>query len=345
MKKWLFASGFAYVSTLFAASDDWSMNNHWTFYGDWVWMGRKSKMLHDKTIIRKSDFHDERSEMTPKERSEASTEVKLGTEHLLNKMGQERGFRVGAVYLQCRWSIEGSYMWINEWKAKSDVYGDRDLSYPFKKSNDYELRHAFFGADSAYGTYKSQFWTADLNYWRHVTPRRMDYFSFSWIAGARYVVLDEKTEAVFKKHEHHDHPERRSVYAIETKNHLLGPQLGLNIQVNPYRQWSWDFTGKIGGLVNGDQQKASIRENNEKLRGGTSHDYCIALFLDLSAMLTWHFWRHADFHIGYEVIYMSGVALAPERYKRTGSNHAIKTVKAIGEICLYDAFGGVSLGF
>lgn len=325
MKKWFVPVCLIYASTLFAG-DDWSMNNHWNFYGDYAWVSRKSQMLHNKTLVRKTE--------------KGITTPVLKSGHLLNHFDGENGFRAGGVYMQRTWSIEGCYLYSNQWMGESYVHGHENLSYPFKKHEDPEIVRAFLRRDHAHAEYTSQFWTADLNYWRHVTPRRMDYFSFSWIAGTRYVQLNETTKDVFQKKSG-----KRSEYKIATKNGMFGPQTGVNIQVNPYRQWSWDFTGKIGGLLDQEEQKMSIRNKWNKFRGGQSHDMGIALFVDLYATLTWHFFRHANLHIGYEVFYMSGLALAAERYKRTTSEHALVTVKAIGEACIYDAFGGLTIAF
>jgi hypothetical protein len=331
MKHKIIPLGLFLTASLYAA-DDWSLNNHWTFYGDFVYMERGE--LHGKTLVREKKYSETFDNFY--------TEPKLGTRNLLHAFDWEPGFRVGAIYKQRRCSIEGSYLFLNEWHSKIKVSGHPlKLSYPFKKDGNPAMLLAFSLADEAWGEYKSQFWTADLNYWRHVTPRRVDYFSFSWLAGVRYVQLDEKSHVTFKK----ILLDQKSIYAIESRNYLPGPQVGLNIQVNPYRQWSWDFTGKIGGLVDYQQQTASVKNDANKFRGGKTHDFSIALFIDLSAMLSWNFWKHASLHAGYEMFYISGVALAPERFKRTTSNHAIKETKAIGEVLIDGAFAGLALSF
>ncbi|MES2344779.1 MAG: BBP7 family outer membrane beta-barrel protein [Chlamydiota bacterium] len=320
------------LSAQLLAGDDWSLNNHWSFYGDFVYMERTE--LHSKTIVREKHFSSTSNSFY--------TKPELNTGHLMHNFDWEPGFRAGIIFMQRRYSLEGSFLFLNEWHSKSKVKGvSEKLSYPFKKDSNPQVQLAFSLADRAWGEYKSQFWTADLNYWRHVTPRRMDYFSFSWLAGLRYVQLDEKSEVHFKKRLSRE----KSEYSIETKNYLPGPQVGLNIQVNPYRQWSWDFTGKIGGLVDYHQQDVSVKNNVEKFRGGKDRDFSIALFIDLSVMLSWNVWKHASFHVGYEMFYLSGVALAPERFKRTTSNHAIKHAEAHGQVLIDGAFGGLALSF
>lgn len=319
------------ASSLFGG-DDWSMNNHFTVYGDFIYMQRED--LHNKTMIRERHFN--------RDSKQFYTKPALRSRDLLHKFDWEPGFRVGATFMERTWSVDGSYLFINGWHAKTKIEDDHaGLSYPFKQNASTKVREAFSHADQGTGKYKSQFWTAELNYWRHVTPRRMDYFSFSWIAGVRYVQLDEDTSVTLKKRREN----AWSRYHIESRNFLPGPQLGLNIQVNPYRQWSWDFTGKIGGLLDYQQQNTSVKTNTEKFRGGKNHDFSTTLLLDLSASLSWNFWRHGSIRLGYEVYYISGVNLAPENYKRTTSESRIIQTEAKGEVLINGLFAGLALSF
>jgi hypothetical protein len=263
----------------------------------------------------------------------------VNTRNLVHEFDFEPGYRLGASYMERTWSVEGVYLWLDEWKGNKHKTGHASLSYPFNNPN---LAPGLRNADTADAVYTSQFWTAEANYWRHVTARRADYFSFSWIAGLRYVQLNEKCEVAFDKRF-----QGTSEYDVHTKNYMPGPQVGLDIQVNPYRQWSWDFFGKIGGLLNYNRQKTFLAEedNAEILRDRKRQNYSVALFIELGASLAWQFWSHMNLHLGYEVFYMSGVALAPERLTRSSSDHRAEKADPDGQILIDGAFLGITIGF
>ena len=117
------------------------------------------------------------------------------------------------------------------------------------------------------------------------------------------------------------------------------------IRINPYRQWSWDFTGKIGGLLDYQQQSTSVNTTGKKFLGGKTHDFSTTLIIDLMATLTWNFWRHGSMRVGYEVFYISGVNLAPESYKRKTSNSDVIQTHAIGEVLIDGLVVGLALSF
>lgn len=350
--------GVLLTTNLFA--DDWSFNNHWSVYGEAVYMRRE--MLHKKPLVKERELVPPPPPPAPAPSPAPSPapapspfpapvpspapppprftqETVVTTRSLVHEFNFEPGYRLGASYMERTWSVEGVYLWLNEWKGDKHKTGRSNLNYPFNNPN---LAPGLRNADSAQAIYTSQFWTAEANYWRHVTPRRADYFSFSWIAGLRYVQLNEKCEVAFDKRF-----QGKSEYDVHTKNYMPGPQVGLDIQVNPYRQWSWDFFGKIGGLLNYNRQKTFLAEENDAtvLRDTKRQNYSAALFIELGASLAWQFWSHMNLHLGYEVFYMSGVALAPERLSRSSSDHHAEKADPDGQLLIDGAFLGITIGF
>ena len=153
--------------------------------------------------------------------------------------------------------------------------------------------------------------------------------------------LDERTSDLFIKTRF----DYEAEYAIKVKNQMPGPQVGMNIQVNPYRQWSWDFTGKIGGLVNNEYMEVILQDTECVLRQGNTNKVSVTLMVDLLASLTWNFFPYGNLHVGYEMFYLSGVCVAPEQYRRSTSSRDIRKLKAHGEVLIDGAFLGLSILF
>jgi hypothetical protein len=91
--------------------------------------------------------------------------------------------------------------------------------------------------------YKSEFNSGELSYWRHVTPRYVDYFSFSWLLGLRYIdfrdsmsILNEKELAV-------------NAAQVKAVNQMYGAQAGLDFQCNPSRKMTWALQVKGGAYA------------------------------------------------------------------------------------------------
>lgn len=291
-------------ATLFADQDDWSLNNHFSLTGEFVYMRRQ--VTHDHEIVRDSN---KTICMCPNFRV-------LGTEKLVQKFGFEPGYRVGAAFMKDQNStLEATYLFISEWHADKDIHGSNSLNFPFDNSN---YTHDFKNASTAVGKYDSRFYNVEINYWRHVTPRRANYFSISWILGARYINLRERFGLAYTR------GTNTSDYDINTKNQLWGGQAGGNVQINPIRKLSWDITMKIAGFYNFMTESTFLGDLNNTvvLRNFKAHKGSGTFLSDIAASLTYQCFKHLNVHIGYQFMYLSGLALAPEQMqKRTVEEH------------------------
>jgi hypothetical protein len=301
------------------AHDDWSLNNHWNVTADFVYLKRND--LHGKEIVYNNNA------------------PVLNTKKLLHSFDFEPGFRVALSYAKNHWStIEATFMTLHHWEGAHVVRGSGSLSFPFNTPNyttDYQT------ADKAKARYTSKFYNGELNYWRHFTARRADYFSFSGIIGARYMQLDEKFNLAFYKLSDVSH------YKIHTWNHLYGLQLGLDLMVNPTPCISWEFLAKVGEALSRSKEHTFLGDNNDTttLRRFGDHKSNGVFFADVEALITFQWTANFNLHAGYEVIYLNGMALAPEQIDKGTHAHSGRRIHDGGVIYIQGVVAGLNLGF
>ena len=256
-----------------------------------------------------------------------------------HRFSLEPGYRLGFWCMFDRHnSLEGNYTWVSGWEGGDDQHGDGTLYFPFRgNGGSRDMRRA----DSAFAHYDSHFQSAEINYWRHVTPRFGNYFSCSWIAGLRWIALDETFLLGFIK------GRSRSDYKIEAWNLMGGVQAGLDLQVNPYRWMYWELVPKIGILLNRGQQETFLgdRNNRKVLRDFEVSRYQDTLLVQADASVHIQPWTCFDVHVGYEFIYLNAVALAPDQIsKGTGADSGEK-VNMSEYVTIYGLFVGTTFNF
>jgi hypothetical protein len=311
-----------------AAHDDWSLNNHFGLYGEFVYM-RRAK-LHSHTFV---------DQVIPLSPQNVIVKKRLNTDNLMRLFKYRPGYRLGATYTpNKKRSFDLSYLQVGEWKGRRAARGAGELKFPFDRDT---YTHDFVHADRAVGRYHSNFDNWELNYWGHLTPRRADYFSVSGIVGLRFIDLRESFKAAFTR------DGQTSDYNIGTKNHLYGAQIGGNLQINPTRLWSWDMTVKGGGLINRAEQKTLLRDegNTVTLRDFDHRQYRWTYFGAAQIALACQFWRYANAHGGYEMLYLSGVALAPEQISNKTGSVSGKHLDAYGNVLIHGLFAGLTFSF
>jgi hypothetical protein len=310
-----------------AAHDDWSLNKRWALTGDFVYMRRTD--VHDHTLINDSS----KSQCNP-----ACPDFSVcDTHHLVRDFDFEPGYRLALTYLRNKkTTYELSYLWLHEWTGSCSKHGVRALSFPFTPSS---YAQDFQGADAAHAEYVSHFWSVEANYWRHMTPRRVDYFSLSWLLGLRYMDLHESFELAFHK------GANKSDYDIHTKNHLFGVQAGLDLQMNPTRRLSWELSAKVGALADWAKQDTFLGDQNNTrvLRDYDATQWHATFLADCFASVAYQCTSYLNVHLGYQMIYLTGLALAPEQIDKDADAH--KRIYLKGEALIYGLFGGLTFGF
>jgi len=155
-----------------------------------------------------------------------------------------------------------------------------------------------------------------------VTPRGEDYYSVSGIIGLRGFYLGEHSRLQYST------PPDTSDYTAHTKNRLLGIQGGICLQMNPgsHGLWSFEIIPKAAILANwvnasswlGDVNNTIVVRSPERMKVRESY------LLDGDLRLSYHP-HHGFAHIGYRMIGIWNVSLAPVQFSRkTDFNEAAK---------------------
>lgn len=298
--------------------DDWSLNNHVSFLADFIYMKRAE--LRGHTLV------------------ENSSTSALNSDALVDAFNFEPGFRAGMSYFfNEKSTLELQGIWIEEWEAGRTVSGSSSLSFPFQSSG---YSYDFTQASSAHAHYGSRLWDVELNYWYNVTPRKVNYFSFASIFGLRYTELDELFNLAFTRGSDTSH------YRIKTKNHLYAAQIGFNFAMNPYRKLSWEATAKVGAAINNASDNTFIGDYNDST---TLRDFSVtkchgAFLADVALSVAYQFWAHFGVHAGYQMLYYTGVGLAPEQVNtRVAGN--VDEFNVDGQALIHGLFVGINIGF
>lgn len=165
--------------------------------------------------------------------------------------------------------------------------------------------------------------------------------TFEWLAGFRYLDLPEELR-IYGERDAGDPPGIESgVYDIRTNNQLYGGQLGAR-----FRCWGkklgWEATGKLGIFGNEANQEQYVTDYPDfELRPTTGADGCEVAFVgDLNLSLIYRLSDVWSLRGGYNLIWISGVALAPDQLDFSGTLPAGDRLHSNGSLFLH----GVSCG-
>jgi hypothetical protein len=323
-RKTLLLTAFSLVATTCVnAGGDWGVNHHWAFLGEAMYLQRTE--LHSRPIVNKT--------------SGGRTNEVLKTKRLMKDFDWEPGYRVGISYTpSARRTFDINYFAIEEWKGDATIKGAGALSFPFRDLSSF---HDFVGADKVEAVYRSRFSNGEANHWWHITPRRVNYFSVSAVLGIRGIALRESFKARFFKRTN------KSEYSIKSSNYIIGPQIGGCFEANPWHFLTWNFTAKLAPLLNRASQKTFLADdNNERvIRHFKRFKWAATFLADVSASVGVQVASHFNVHVGYQFIYLAGLALAPEEISLATDEDAGERVNTHGNAIMDGAFAGIIFSF
>ncbi len=326
MNKSLFLALFLGSSSLFGY-EECCLDRHITFQADYGYIRRQD--VRDLRLVENASILiDENGNMKPKK--------VMDTDDLAERLGWQSAIRaLTTVHCTPSFSFEIQYTYYFPWTATNVVTGT-GLQFPF---TDLSLTVDYVGADRVVGNYKSKLQNGEVNLWFHLTPQRVDYFSFAWVFGARGMDLKENMNLEFY------HPSSRSKYQIQDKDHLIGPQLGAMLQVNPTSCWTWTFIVKGAGFFNRIKNEVCVkdRNNTDKIIGFKKKRSTDSWLLEAYGQLAFNIWTNFDIHIGYQGFILTGIGLAPNN--RTVYLPQRRTVNGKGQIVIDGLYAGASLSF
>ncbi|NGX59355.1 MAG: hypothetical protein KR126chlam3_00506 [Chlamydiae bacterium] len=324
MRKLLLAS-IAFVISSLQAQDYWCLDKRLSVRADYGYLRRQE--VRNLRLV--EDTSQTGGNGKPKKRIEA--------DELVDLFGWESAIRGILTYhgSACS-SLEAQYTYFYPWSSKIEKTADGTLQFPFK---DPIITFDFTEADEAVVRYKSRLQNGELNYWWHITPQRVNYFSFSWNIGLRLIFLKETLDLVFKK------DENKSLYAIETNNYLYGPQLGAVLEINPSSCWTWTFIVKGAAFLNDSHNEVEIGDfdNTEKFRDYEKMRWTDSLLIEGYGQLAYHWYSWLDLHFAYQGFLLTGLVLAPEQRDIHVSEK--RRINTKGQILIDGLYGGLTLRF
>jgi len=327
MKKSFFMMCSLATLALFADEDNWSLNDGFAIWGDVAFYRRNEGNNHRLIIDHGS------GKKGPCGNCKFDS---CKSKHLVSSFHYQPGFQVGMVYMTRHSLLEAKYLFVEEWSA-SCSRNDPGLLY-FSASNPFYAED-FFAADKAWAHYKSQFQNAEANYFYYITPRRGEYFSGGWLAGIRYMSLTEHLEIKFQKRSN------ESPYRVHTWNHIPALQVGGTFGWNPSKVLSWDFNAKLGIGFDCSRQSTYWGDVNNTvvLRDYQVSRFSLPLVVGAALSLTYQPWRFINLHGAYEMIYLNGIALAPDQMNKSSSKE--QHVRSFGQALIHGATLGIMFTF
>ena len=312
---------------LFSDEDNWSLNNGFAIWADAAFYRRNLGQKH-RLIIDKSRGHLNSCGMCSFESCKSSK--------LVSDFHYEPGFQVGMVYMTRHTMLEAKYLYVEEWEASCSRHHPGLLNF---SASHPRAAQDFFQADKASAEYKSRFQNAEVNYFYYITPRRGDYFSGGWLAGIRYISLNEDLEIEFHK------GSDESPYRIHVWNHIPAIQAGATLGWNPCKVLSWDLTAKVGLGFDAARQHTYWGDVNNTvvIFDFQKHRFSLPLVVGAALSLTYQPKKWINLHGAYELIYLNGIVLAPNQLEK--NRHSEHHVRSYGQALIHGATLGLTFTF
>jgi|GEM_PF-1373665 len=272
------------------------------------------------------------------------------SQDLIKKFDYEPGYRVGISYITPYKSVEAFYLWVQPWESRCSIR-QPSLIF-FSKKN--RFSSGFSQADEGFSEYQCHFQNGELNYYGWFGPRTGNFFSFALLGGGRYISLKEALLIRFQKGPF------ISTYNIHTRNEIGCVQIGSSIGWNPSSHIHWEIKGKVGVGVDVCSQKTDLRDLAHVtiipldpveiplsdvgiLRFYKKKGIATPLLAEVELFLGYQIAKWLECHVAYQVIYLNGVALAPDQISKSLNTEQI--LKKNGAPLFHGWIGGISIEF
>lgn len=168
--------------------------------------------------------------------------------------------------------------------------------------------------------------------------------TFEWFVGFRYINLNEQLRISGERDQVNQDGTvgvESGVYDLSTSNNLFGPQIGARVRRWGDR-WGWEATGKAGLLASDKQQEQYVTDFDDfDLRPlTTASDQDVAFVGELNLTGIYRLTETWNVRAGYNLMWIAGVALAPDQLDFSGEIGAGNQVASNGGVFLH----GVNLG-
>ena len=262
----------------------------------------------------------------------------LASGDLAAAMGVGSRLFVGSRSPDC-WGCEAGYCGVYGMTAVSQLSGNGNLAIAGPLS---QRALPFSDADSARTTWVSSLNSAEFNAFHS----RVAGTSFiDLLGGFRYVSLEEQATMAFTFGKTGPTRPLTSDYTTQTSNNLFGGQIGARAR----RSWDfwalegWAKAGAFGNLEGQSQgpivDPGGVSTVVRSARSSSATD--MAFVGDLNATLVYRITPVWGARIGYNLLWIDGVALAPDQWDFSTNANAGTTLAGGGGVFLHGASVGL----
>lgn len=185
---------------LSAQEDDWSKNNQFTAYGEFLFW-KRSLGPHGKVLAGNND----------------TGHRALSAMMVSKKFDYAPGYAVGLLYQPSERRIfDVRFEMFETWNAHRTAADTGALYYPFQEHAFLNPNTDWIDADQAQGKWSSKLYSAEVGYYHYIGPRRENYFAFAWQVVPRFIYIPEKFNLSYTK------SGSISNYKLSSANHLWG---------------------------------------------------------------------------------------------------------------------------
>ena len=315
----------AATTYLSAQEDDWSMNNKFNAYAEFLFW-KRNLAPHGKVLAGNS----------VREHRELSAMM------VSKKFDYAPGLGLGLMYQPSERKIfDFRFTMFETWNAHRTAAKTGELYYPFTMYEFLGGNTDWVNADQAQGKWNSKFYSAEVGYYHYLGPRRDNYFAFAWQVVPRYIYIPEKFKLSYTKEG------SISNYKLNSSNHLWGIQLGSILEYNSVSTLYWQFGTKIGIFANSADQHQHMRDrgNTITLYNNHAEAYQCAMDVQLDLRLVYQIKSMLSAYLGYSYLYIWGIATAPGQARNIGVPNITGDVKIKDYVQYYGGTLGLSYGF
>lgn len=154
--------------------------------------------------------------------------------------------------------------------------------------------------------------------------------------GARYVYLEDdydlRTANIFAE---------TGTLSVDAKNHMIGPQVGLEMFYDVGFRWSLSGFGKFGLMLNAYDADVNATANGFGLTSSGTNEADLSYLVDLGITAHYQLTTQSRFRIGFNALYLGDVTTANEAFPFVLSPFSASSLDADDDAL----FTGLSFGF
>lgn len=129
-------------------------------------------------------------------------------------------------------------------------------------------------------------------------------------------------------------------FSVDAKNHMFGPQAGLELFYDVGYRWSLSGFGKFGVMLNSYDADIRASANGFGITSSGTNEADMSFLVDLGITAHYQLSNQARFRLGYNLLYLGEVTTAEEAFPRVLSPFSATSLDAKDDA----VFSGVSFG-